>query len=46
MKAKDQLPESDSVLSEDDYKALISYCKEKKARKLVSHEALKKEPGL
>jgi hypothetical protein len=46
MKAKDHLPESDSDLSEDDYNALVSYRKEKKAGSLVSHEALKKELGL
>ena len=33
----------DSILSEDDYTALIAYRKEKKAGTLVSREALIKE---
>lgn len=36
----------DSIMTEDDYSALIEYRKEKEANKLVSHEQLKKELGL
>ena len=37
---------TDSILSEDDYKDLQNYRKEKKEGKLVSQKQLKKELGL
>jgi hypothetical protein len=46
MNSKDSIPDADLVLSVDDRNAIASYCKEKKAGSLVSHEALKKELGL
>ena len=36
----------DSIMTEEDYKALIDYEKEKSEGKLVSHKALKKELDL
>ena len=36
----------DSILTEDDYQALMEYRKEKSTGKLISHEQLKKELGL
>jgi hypothetical protein len=36
----------DSVLGEEDYKDLVSYRREKRAWKLVSHTDLKRELGL
>jgi len=36
----------DTIMTEDDYKALEEYKKEKKEGKLTSHEDLKKELGL
>jgi len=36
----------DSIMTESDYHALQAYQKEKKAGKLTSHEAMKKELGL
>ena len=38
--------DADSVMTEDDYAALLGYRKEKAQRKLVSHEKIKKELGL
>ena len=36
----------DSIMTEDDYKTLKDYSKEKSKGKLISHEKLKKELGL
>jgi hypothetical protein len=36
----------DSIMTEDDYKALLDYRKEKKAGKLVPHHKVWKELGL
>jgi len=33
----------DSIMTEDDYEALVAYRKEKSAGKLISHEDVKKE---
>ncbi len=43
---KRKMVDSDSIMTENDYSALIEYRKEKKARKLISHEHAKKELGL
>ncbi len=43
---KEHMVDIDSILTEEDYKALQDYRKEKAEGKLVSHEALKKELGL
>ena len=43
---KERMVDIDSILTEDDYEALLTYRKEKKAGKLVSHDQLKKELGL
>jgi len=43
---KDHMVDSDSILTEEDYKALQAYREEKKAGKLISHEQLKKELGI
>ncbi len=36
----------DSILSEDDYLAIVDYKNEKSKGELISHEALKEELGL
>ena len=36
----------DSIMTEDDYKALYEYRREKSEGRLISHEELKKELGL
>ena len=46
MDIKARMVDADSILTEEDYKALIAYEKEKKAGKLVSHKKLKKELGI
>ncbi len=43
---KEHMVDADSIMTEDDYEALLAYRKEKKAGKLISHEQLKKELGL
>jgi hypothetical protein len=43
---KTRMVDSDSIMTENDYSALIEYRKEKKSGKLVSHEHTKKELGL
>jgi hypothetical protein len=43
---KEQMVDVDSILTEDDFKALIEYKKEKTEKKLSSHEKIKKELGL
>ena len=43
---KAKMVDSDSVMTEDDYEALLAYRKEKSAKKLVSHEQLKKFLGV
>lgn len=43
---REHMVDVDSILGEDDYKALVSYRREKKAGKLISHAALKKELGI
>ena len=43
---KKHMVDIDSVMTEEDYEALLSYRREKKEGKLVSHEIVKKELGL
>lgn len=40
---KKNMIDMDSILTEEDYQALIEYRKEKLTGKLISHEQLKKE---
>jgi hypothetical protein len=43
---KDNMADKDSIMTEDDYEALIEYRKDKQSNKLTSHEDLKKELGI
>ena len=43
---KQHMVDIDSIMTEDDYKALQDYREEKSKGKLISHEQLKKELGL
>ncbi|MBI2971413.1 MAG: hypothetical protein HYY37_03290 [Candidatus Aenigmarchaeota archaeon] len=43
---KEHMVDIDSIMTEDDYKALLNYEKEKSRGRLKSHEKLKKELGL
>jgi len=43
---KRNMVDIDSILTEEDYQALMEYRKEKSSGKLISHEQLKKELGL
>lgn len=45
-KIKEHMVDIDNIMTENDYKDLIDYRIEKKSKKLVSHEKLKKELGL
>ena len=36
----------DSIMTEEDYEALLSYREEKQGGRLISHEQVKKELGL
>lgn len=40
---KDHMVDVDSIMTEEDYDALLDYRKEKSSRKLISHKDLKKE---
>jgi len=46
MEIKEHMVDIDSIMTEDDYKALQEYNIEKSEGKLTSHEELKKELGL
>ena len=46
MEIKGHMVDIDSIMTEDDYKALQEYNIEKSEGKLTSHEELKKELGL
>jgi hypothetical protein len=46
MEIKKHMVDIDSILTEDDYKALQEYLIEKTEGRLTSHEALKRELGL
>ncbi len=43
---KEHMVDIDSIMTEDDYKALQDYKREKSEGTLTSHESLKKELGL
>lgn len=43
---KKHMVDVDSIMTEDDYSALLAYRDEKKKGKLISHEELKKKLGL
>ena len=43
---KEHMIDIDTILTEEDYKALQDYRKEKAEGKLTSHEQIKKELGL
>ena len=43
---KQHMVDIDSIMTEEDYKALQSYKEEKSKGRLISHEKLKKELGL
>lgn len=43
---KDHMVDIDSIMTEEDYEALLAYRKEKASGNLISHEQLKKEIGL
>ena len=43
---KEHMVDIDSIMTEEDYEALLAYRKEKASGKLVSQEQLKKELGL
>ena len=40
---KEHMVDADSIMTEEDYQALVEYRKEKSSNKLISHEQLKKE---
>lgn len=43
---KRNMADIDSIMTEDDYEALLNYRKDKSAGNLISHKQLKKELGL
>ncbi len=43
---KEHMVDVDSIMTEQDYEALLAYRKEKESGTLISHENLKKELGL
>ena len=43
---KKHMVDIDSIMTEEDFEALVDYRKEKSRNKLISHEQLKKELGL
>ncbi len=43
---KERMVDVDSIMTEEDYKALLDYRNEKSTGKLISHEQLKKKLGL
>ena len=43
---KKHMVDIDTIMTEEDYEALLEYRKEKAQGKLISHEDLKKELGL
>lgn len=43
---RENMVDADTIMTEEDYEALLSYRKEKVSGKLVSHENLKKQLGL
>jgi len=43
---KNHMVDIDSIMTEEDYQALVQYRKEKSQNKLISHQELKKKLGL
>ncbi|MBE0522671.1 MAG: hypothetical protein IBX39_10465 [Candidatus Methanoperedenaceae archaeon] len=43
---KKHMVDVDSIMTEEDYEALLKFRKEKSSGKLISHEQLKRELGL
>ncbi len=43
---KNNMVDVDSIMTEEDYEALLTYREEKKTGKLTTHDQLKKELGL
>ncbi len=43
---KSHMVDIDSIMTEEDYGALLAYREEKKKGKLITHDQLKKEIGL
>lgn len=43
---REHMVDSDAIMTEEDYEALLLYRKEKSEGRLISHEELKKELGL
>ena len=43
---REHMVDSDAILTEEDYEALLEYRREKAEDRLVSHDELKKELGL
>ena len=43
---KKHMVDIDSIMTEEDYEALLAYRKEKTESRLISHKQLKKELGL
>ncbi len=43
---KENMLDADSIMTEEDFEALLEYRKDKKAGKLISHEDVKKELGM
>ncbi len=43
---KEHMVDIDSIMTEEDFKALLEYRKDKSVGELISHEQLKKELGL
>ncbi len=43
---KQHMVDADTIMTEDDYSALLEYRKDKKANNLTSHDQLKEELGV
>lgn len=43
---KENMLDADSIMTEEDFEALLDYRKDKKAGKLISHADVKKELGM
>lgn len=43
---KKHMVDADSIMTEEDYEALLEFRKEKASGKLISHEQLKRELGI
>ncbi len=43
---KENMLDADSIMTEEDFEALLDYRKDKKAGKLISHVDVKKELGM